>query len=116
MMARLDLFAVGLPPGVTMEAPRVLRGMKTVPVQFTAASDAAEAATSFAIHARAVDPGVTLITGSKQGFSFVNQSGGHAFHSVALDHFAIGGHSAGSVSPGTGAAEGRPRARGGALA
>jgi hypothetical protein len=85
----LDLIALGLPDGVEMIAPRVAAGSRMVPVQFVASPSAAEGAALIEILARPTTPGVELASGSRQGFSFVNQSGGHAFHHVAVDRFGL---------------------------
>ena len=85
----LDLVAVGLPPGVEMIAPRVPAGARMVPVQFSAGPDASEGSALIEILARPAGSGANLPGGSRQGFSFANQSGGHAFHHAILDRFAL---------------------------
>ncbi len=85
----LDLVALGLPPGVEMIAPRVKAGSRMVPVQFEASPTAADGAALIEIVARPTTPGEPLVSGSRQGFSFVNQSGGHAFHHASLDRLGL---------------------------
>ena len=85
----LDLVALGLPAGVTMIAPRVPAGSKVAPVQFVAESSTPEQAALIEVVARPSEPGISLASGCRQGVSFANQSGGHAFHSVRLDRFAL---------------------------
>ena len=86
----LELTAFGLPSGVEMIAPRVEAGARMVPVQFVASPSATEGTALIEILARPVGtPGATLAGGSRQGFSFANQSGGHAFHHLTLDRFAL---------------------------
>jgi Bacterial pre-peptidase C-terminal domain len=86
----LDLVAFGLPPGVEMIAPRIPSGSRMVPVQFVASESAKEGSALIEILARPTATDVPLISGSRQGFSFVNQSGGHAFHHVSVDRFGLG--------------------------
>ncbi len=85
----LELVATGLPDGVEMIAPRVSAGSTMVPVQFVASPSAAEGAALIEILARPTRPETALESGSQQGFSFVNQSGGHAFHHTLLHRFAL---------------------------
>ncbi len=85
----LVLEARGLPPGVAMIAPPVPAGARVVPVQFEADRSSPEGASLIEVVARAADPAIPLRSGSRQGVSFANQSGGHAFHSVRLDRFAL---------------------------
>jgi len=85
----LELEARGLPKGVTMIAPRVPKGAARVPVQFVAAPDAEEQATLIEILARPVDMAVTLETGSRQGFAFINRGGELPWHFVFVDKYAL---------------------------
>ncbi len=85
----LELEPVGLPAGVKMTAPRVTKGLKTVPVQFEADRSAAEGSALIEIAARPVGTVVSPAGGSQQGVPFVNHSGGHAWHYVTLDKFAL---------------------------
>ncbi len=85
----LELQAEGLPPGVTMIAPRVTRGLLRVPVQFVADAAAEPTATLIRILARPVDPAVTLESGSRQGFALINRPGELPWHCVFLDSYAL---------------------------
>jgi hypothetical protein len=85
----LELEARGLPKSVTMIAPRVPKGAARVPVQFVAASDAAEQAALIEILARPVDRGVPLESGSRQGFAFINRGGELPWHFVFVDKYAL---------------------------
>ncbi len=85
----LELEPIGLPAGVKMTAPRITKGIKMIPVQFEADSSAAEQTALIELRARPVSSGVSLSSGSQQAVPFVNQSGGHAYHYVRLDRFAL---------------------------
>ncbi len=84
----LELVADGLPKGVTMIAPRVPKGAKQTQVQFVAAANTPPQAALISIRAKAVD-GSPLISHAQQGFSFINHSGGAAWNSFVVDHFAL---------------------------
>jgi hypothetical protein len=85
----LELEARRLPKGVTMIAPRVLKGAARVPVQFVASPDAPEQAALIEILARPVEKGVQLETGSRQGFAFINRGGELPWHFVFVDKYAL---------------------------
>ncbi len=84
----LELVAGGLPEGVTMVAPRIRVGQRQVPVLFTAAASTPPQATLITLACRAVD-GRPLVSRSQQSFSFLGHSGGHAWHSFTVDHYAL---------------------------
>ncbi len=85
----IDLEAVGLPPGVRMIAPRVMPGMRQVPVQFVADAATPPCTALFEIFARAVDPNIKLTSGCQQSVSFINHSGGRAWNFLLLRKFAL---------------------------
>jgi Bacterial pre-peptidase C-terminal domain len=85
----LELEAVGLPKGVKMIAPRVVKGQTRVPVQFVAAEDAVPQAALIEILARPVDRSVKLESGSRQGIALVNRPGELPWHYVFLDKYAL---------------------------
>ena len=85
----LRIEAVGLPRGVTMIAPPILKGMNRIPVQFVAAPDAEQQAALVELRVVATDPKVKLDSGSRQGFALVNRGGEMPLHFVWLDKFAM---------------------------
>ncbi|HTU24721.1 MAG TPA: serine protease [Pirellulales bacterium] len=85
----LDLVAVGLPAGVQMIAPRVKPGEKIVPVEFVAGRDARPQVALFQILVRAVGESHDFTSGSQQAFPFLGHSGGAAWRSVVVDHYAL---------------------------
>jgi hypothetical protein len=89
-----ELEAVGLPPGVTMIAPRFRAGVTTLPVQFVAADDAPFAAAAFELLAKpVVAKGAKASTapgGSFHGMAFTDRRNGLAWHFVFLDRLHIG--------------------------
>ncbi len=85
----IELEAVGLPRGVTMQAPRYKAGITVMPVQFTAAPDAEQQAALIEIFAKAVEPGVKLESGSRYGLALVNRRGLLPWHMVFLEKYAL---------------------------
>lgn len=84
----VELEAVGLPRGVTMDAPRFTQGLRKMPVQFRAAADAEPGVHFIRLVARAVD-GTPLAGSPQQGFTYTDRRGGYAWHNVMVDHFAL---------------------------
>jgi len=84
----LELVAQGLPEGVKMIAPRIPSGSKQVQVQFIADAATPTQVALITIQAKAVDS-TPLVSRSQQGFPFLNHSGGHAWHSFVVDHYAL---------------------------
>jgi hypothetical protein len=84
----IDLEARGLPPGVTMIAPRYPKGVTRMPVQFVASPDAEPQAALIELLARPVDPAVKIETASRQAFAFTN-IGELPWHYVFLDKYAL---------------------------
>lgn len=84
----LDLVAEGLPEGVTMNAPRVRKGQRSVQAVFTAGRGVKPQQGLLRIRCRAVD-GTPLLSDCQQSFAFVNHSGGHAWQSFTVDAFAF---------------------------
>jgi len=85
----IDLEARGLPPGVTMIAPRFPKGINRMPVQFVAAPDAEPQAALIELLARPVNSAVPLETASRQAFALFNRSGELPWHYVFLDKYAL---------------------------
>jgi hypothetical protein len=85
----MKMEAVGLPRGVTMIAPPILKGMNRIPVQFIAAPNAEQQAALVELRVSAADPKVKLDSGSRQGFALVNRGGEQPLHFVWLDKFAM---------------------------
>ena len=83
----LELVAEGLPAGVTMEAPRIKKGQRMVPVVFKASKDIPAQAGLVRITCKTVD-GTPLLSDCQQSFAFVNHSGGHAWQSFTVSAFA----------------------------
>jgi hypothetical protein len=85
----MKMVAVGLPRGVTMIAPPILKGMNRIPVEFVAAPDAEQQAALVELRVVAADPKAKLVSGSRQGFALVNRGGEQPLHFVWLDKFAM---------------------------
>lgn len=85
----IELEAIGLPRGVTMNAPLFKAGKTVMPVQFVAAADAEQQAVLIEIRAKAVDPKVKLESGSRYGLALVNRRGLLPWHMVFLNKFAL---------------------------
>src|SRR5262249_34919912 len=85
----IELDAVGLPPGVTMIAPRFPKGVTRMPVQFVAAPDAPLQSALIELRARAASSAAKLETGSQQGFYLLNRPNEYPWHLVFLDKFAL---------------------------
>jgi len=84
----LDLVVTGLPEGVRMIAPRVRAGQRQVPVQFVAEADTKPQTALITLTCKAAD-GTPLVSRSQQTFAFLGHSGGHAWHSFAVDQYAF---------------------------
>ncbi|WP_395737584.1 serine protease [Prosthecobacter sp.] len=84
----LDLVAHGLPKGVTMIAPRVRAGQRQTPVQFVAEAGVKPQCALISLECKAVD-GRPLVSHSQQSFPFLGHSGGRAWHSFVVDHYAL---------------------------
>jgi len=82
----IDLEARGLPPGVTMIAPRYPKGVSRMPVQFVASPDAEPQAALIELLARPVDPGAKIEAASRQAFALI---GDPPWHYVFLDKYAL---------------------------
>ncbi len=85
------LEAVGLPPGVTMEAPVITPSKtgKEVPVQFTAAPDAKPGVSFVQILARPVNPERQMDAHCQRGFVFSNRRGGLGWMPVWIESFPV---------------------------
>ncbi len=84
----LDLVAHGLPEGVRMIASRVPAGLRQVPVQFVAEAKTSPQCALITIECKAAD-GRPLVSRSQQSFPFLGHSGGRAWHSFVVDHYAL---------------------------
>lgn len=88
----LELFARGLPDGVTMTVPPIAAGQSSVPVQFAATADAGPQSALIEVLARPAgeknaDP--TFESHSQESFPFVSHSGGRAWHPVTVDRYVL---------------------------
>lgn len=84
----VELEAIGLPPGVTMFAPRYTQGLRQMPVQFAAAANAKPGVNFIQLVARAVDK--SPLNGTpQQGLIYCDRRGGFAWHNVMVDRFAL---------------------------
>ncbi|MFN0080488.1 MAG: serine protease [Prosthecobacter sp.] len=84
----LELVATGLPEGVRMIAPRIVAGSKQAQAQFIATADVKPQVALITLQCRAVD-GTPLVSRCQQSFPFINRSGGHAWHTVVTDQYAL---------------------------
>ena len=82
------LEAIGLPPGVTMIAPRYSQGLRQMPVQFVASADAKPGTSMIQLIAKYAD-GSPLDGSPQQNLTYVDRRGGFAWHSVFVDEFAL---------------------------
>jgi hypothetical protein len=85
----IELEAKGLPRGVTMIAPRFLKGANRMPVQFIATPDAEPQSALIELLAKPVEKSVPLDSGSRQGFALTNRSGELPWHFVWLEKYAL---------------------------
>lgn len=85
----LDIYAEGLPAGVTMEAPLVRAGQKIAPVHFIAAADAKPQSAVIKLLVRPLDKSLPFESGSHQSFSFLSHSGGRAWQSFMVDRYIL---------------------------
>lgn len=85
----LEIYAEGLPPGVTMIAPPVQPGQKIAPVQFVAAADAKPQSAVIRLLVRPTDKSLPFESGSHQSFSFLSHSGGRAWQSWQVDRYIL---------------------------
>ena len=84
----LELVATGLPRGVHMIAPPIAAGSKQTQVQFIADADVKPQVALITLRCKAAD-GSPLVSQSQQSFPFLNHSGGHAWHTFVVDHYAL---------------------------
>jgi hypothetical protein len=84
----IELDAADLPPGVTMQAPRYVGGLRKMPVHFVADDSAKPGVHFIQLIARAVD-GTPLAGAPQQGFTYTDRRGGFAWHHATLDRFAL---------------------------
>lgn len=84
----VELDAVGLPEGVTMQAPRYVNGLRQMPVQFIANASARPGVHFIQLLARSVD-GTPLHGRPQQGFTYTDRRGGFAWHIATADRFAL---------------------------
>ena len=84
----LDLVVSGLPKGVRMIAPRVLAGQRQAPVMFIAEAGTKPQTALISITCQTTD-GTPLLSRAQQSFPFLGHSGGHAWHSLVVDHYAF---------------------------
>jgi hypothetical protein len=85
----VELEAVGLPPGVTMIAPRFPKGATRMPVQFVAAPDAQLQSALIELRARPVNRATPLESPSQQGFYLLNRPNEYPWHLVFLNKYAL---------------------------
>ncbi len=85
----LELFAHGLPDGVTLASPRVPAGRTIWPVQFIADPSLKPCSALITLGARSVDAGRPIESRSQQNIPFINHSGGDAWRTVRLDGFVL---------------------------
>jgi hypothetical protein len=85
----LEVYAEGLPAGVTMQAPIVRAGQKIVPVHFQAAADTKPQTALIRLLVRPLGSKLPFESGSHQSFSFLSHSGGRAWQSFQVDRFVL---------------------------
>lgn len=86
----LEIYATGLPDGVTLIAPKVTAGQTTVPIQFIAAKGVKPQSALIQVQVRpADDPGAEFVSHCQESFPFLSHSGGRAWHHVVVDRYAL---------------------------
>ena len=85
----IELEAVGLPKGVTIIAPKFIKGATRMPVQFIADETVEPQAVLMELLARPVDKKLSFETGARQGFALINRGNELPLHMVFLDRFAL---------------------------
>ena len=85
----MEIVANGLPPGVSLFAPRVPAGTALWPVQLVAGPEAQPGGAVITFDVRAADPATPLQTASMQWVPFINHSGGDAWRAVKTDRFVM---------------------------
>lgn len=86
----LEVYATGLPDGVTMIAPKVSAGQTTVPVQLIASNDVKPQAALIQLQVQPYgQPNVDFVSHCQESFPFLSHSGGRAWHHVAVDRYAL---------------------------
>jgi len=85
-----DLIAHGLPPGVTMIAPRVPQGATRWPIQLVADDSAEQTGALISLEAKPVDPSLSVQTRDQLNVPFINHSGGNAWRTVRTDRYVVG--------------------------
>ena len=84
----LELAAEGLPKGVRMVSPKIPAGAKQVQAEFIADADTKPQSALISLAVRPTDKSA-LVSYTQQSFPFLNHSGGHAWHAITLDHYAL---------------------------
>lgn len=85
----MEVFAEGLPQGVSLANTRVPGGSVIWPVQLIAAPDAKPGGAVVTLGVRSVDPASPIQTASVQRIPFINHSGGNNWRTVLLDRFIM---------------------------
>ena len=85
----LEVFAQGLPPGVSLGNTRIPGGSGVWPVQLVAAPGANPGCAVVSLGLRAVDPSKKIETASIQRVPFVNHPGGNCWRAVDLDRIIM---------------------------
>jgi hypothetical protein len=85
----LEVFAQGLPPGVTLANTRVPGGQGAWPVQLIAAGEARPGCAVITLGVRATDSARKIETASVQRIPFINHPGGNCWRAVNLDRFIM---------------------------
>ncbi len=86
----LELVAEGLPKGVRMVAPKIPAGAKQAQAEFIADADTPPQTALVSLAVRPTDKSqAQLVSYTQQSFPFLNHSGGHAWHAIVLDKYAL---------------------------
>lgn len=85
----LEVFAQGLPPGVSLANTRIPGGNGVWPVQLVAAEEARPGCAVITLGVRSTDPARKIETASVQRIPFINHSGGNYWRAVNLDRFIM---------------------------
>lgn len=85
----MEVFAEGLPPGVSLANTRIPGGSVVWPVQIIAATDAQPGGAVITLGVRSTDPAAPIRTASVQRIPFINHSGGNNWRTVLVDRFIM---------------------------
>ena len=85
----MEVFASGLPKGVSLANTRIPGGSPVWPVELIAGPDSEPGGGVVTLGVRSIDPATPIQTASVQRIPFINHSGGNNWRSVRVDRFLM---------------------------